>query len=531
MRLRSFLLLATVLASAGVGALEMAARSAARDLAQALEPVASLHYESAGIAINGSVRLREPRLTINRGIWKGSVLARVADLRGGGPLWLVTRAFRSRPRLPTLMRIHTRGLHLGDGASGVPLAGWFGTSDLALFENLGCGSDALSDKDRVRMGIETRERDDDFRYQFDALAHSLALSMDLHSEGVAAIHISAQLSGFTGAGWLEPAVLAKLRLARVSVGYQDAGYFARRNQFCAQWLGVSAAEFVEKHVEAVETFLGVRGITPGKEVLSLYQQLATRGGSLNLTSLPDNSWLPAEIKAYPKEDLLRLLNITARLEDAPPIMLRLSFAAPESPISIVSVVDPPVAVPVSIAGADNPVQDGFESGVDVGDSSTTSTEAAPSEIPASPMLNAPAVVANESRTAEDAATVEAASETANPMPTTTPQEPRIIASAPPPPEDSTLALVWKPGVIERLPRQAAPDKENSVVAKDRLPSMIGASVQLLTENGKRVDGDILSVSGNTVVLSIAVIRGNAELAVPLDVVREVRLRATGSASP
>ena len=529
MRLRSSLLLATLLVGVGVGALELVARSTARELAQALEPVATLHYESAGIAIDGSIRLREPRLTINRGIWKGRVMARVADLRGGGPFWLLAHALGRGPQLPEQMRIHTRGLHLGDEATGVPLGGWFGTSDLALFENLGCGSDALSDKDRVRMGIETHERDDEFRYQFAPPTHSLAISMDLHSKGVAAIHASAQLTGFAGKQWLEPAALTELRVARVSFGYQDFGYFARRNQFCAQWLGVSAAQFIEKHLEAVRAFLGVRGITPGREVLSLYEKLATGGGSLKLTSLPDSSWLPAEINAYPKEDLLRRLNITARLEDAPPIMLRLSFAAPESPLSITSVVDPPVAVPLTPVDADIPASDkpGFEAGVD----DSAATESVVAEAPVTSGLNTPSVVSAESTATQNSTADESDAEVVEVRPLSQSWERRVIASAPPPPKDSTLALVWKPGVIERLPEQTIPDKEYSVIGKDRLHGMIGARVQLLTENGKRVDGDVLKVSGGAVVLSIAVVRGKAELSVPLDVVREVRLRADSSDSP
>ncbi|MFZ1838898.1 MAG: hypothetical protein WAU20_09245, partial [Dokdonella sp.] len=115
MRLRSFLLLATLMAGAGGVALEFAARSAARDMAAAIEPFATLHYASAGIALDGSVRLRDPRLSVKQGVWKGSVLARVADLRGGGPFWLVAHALRSGGQLPVQMRIRARGLHLGEG--------------------------------------------------------------------------------------------------------------------------------------------------------------------------------------------------------------------------------------------------------------------------------------------------------------------------------------------------------------------------------------------------------------------------------
>lgn len=528
MRLRSFLLLATLVAGAGGVALEFAARSAARDMAAAIEPFAALQYASAGIALDGSVRLREPRLDVRQGAWKGSVLARVADLRGGGPFWLVAHALGSGARLPAQMRIRTRGLHLGEGPAGVPLSGWLGTTDLALFENLGCGSDALSDKDRVRMGVETRERDDELRYQYDADAHSMILSMDLRSENIAAVRADAELTGIPANGKLDPAALQKLRLARISISYQDSGYLARRNQFCAQWLGVSAAQFIDRHIEAVAAFLGARGIIPGEDVLALYQRLATHGGNLRLTSLPDSSWVPVRIEAYPKEDLLRLLNITARYEDAPPIMLRLAFATPERPVDITTVVDPPVAVastsaPDSTAAFAENGTDG-ESGASAapaGDEESTSsaapsTAAAPSSVQPPAASTAPAIAADNVAPADLA---------------NTQGERRIIASAPPPPKDSTLALVWKPGVIERLPPAPAANKEFVVVGKERLSGLVGNDILLVTENGKRFQGEVMRVSADAVVLSIAVARGNAELSVPLTGIREVRLRTRSGVSP
>ncbi len=528
MRLRSFLLLATLMGGASVVALEFAARSAARDMAAAIEPFATLQYASAGIALDGSVRLREPRLSVKQGVWKGSVLARVADLRGGGPFWLVTHALGSGARLPVQMRIRTRGLHLGEGPTGVPLAGWLGTTDLALFENLGCGSDALSDKDRVRMGVETRERDDELRYQYDGDAHSLILSMDLRSENIAAVRADAELTGFAANGKLDPAALQKLRLARISIGYQDSGYLARRNQFCAQWLGVSAAQFIDRHIEAVAAFLGARGIIPGQDVLALYQRLATHGGNFKLTSLPDSTWIPARIEAYPKEDLLRLLNITARYEDAPPIMLRLAFATPERPVDITTVVDPPVAVVTTPAPASTAPLAGTGAGGEAGTSAVPARDVEPATSPAPSTPAAPASV--QPAAASPPPTI-AADNSATPDLADTQGERRIIASAPPPPKDSTLALVWKPGVIERLPPPPAADKEFVVVAKERLAGLVGNDIQLVTENGKRFQGVVVRVSADTVALSIAVARGKAELSVPLKGIREVRLRKRSGVSP
>ena len=511
MRVRSFLLIAVMAAGVGVVALEFAARSTAVDIAQALEPAATLTYTSANIAFDGSIRLEQPSLKINRGIWKGSAQAAVADLRGGGWFWLIGHSLLADARLPARLKIRTRGFRLGDSEAGTSLSGWFGVSDLALFENLGCGSDALTDKDRKRMGIETREREDVFDFDYDAAAKTLAISMDLHSADIADIQGSAQLTGFDAEHWQQASELRQIRVARAGLSYRDSGYFARRNQFCAQWLGVSSSEFIERHIAALGTFLGARGVDPGKDVVSLYQRLVTRGGTLNLTSLPDNSWMVSEISAYPREDLLRLLNVTARLEDAPPIMLRLSFSEPEAPISIASVVDPPVAA---------------------ANDSLSVAEAKPAlvvegAVPLEPAMNTPSPLVSEvaasaspeASASQAAGAVEDSTESAA---SDTPRT-RVMASAPPPPKNSTLALVWNPGVIERLPTKPEREKRYTVVDKSRLAELKGMHVQFVSVNGKRVDGEIVSVAGDSLVLKIPVNRGSAELSVPLSTIKEVRL--------
>ena len=99
----------------------------------------------------------------------------------------------------------------------------------------------------------------------------------------------------------------------------------------------------------------------------------------------------------------------------------------------------------------------------------------------------------------------------------------MAASAPPPPKDSTLALVWKPGQIERLPPAKAKPRDYDIVALSNLSAYVGKRVQLLSTGGKLVDGEIQSVSPGNLVLLVQVGRGSAELNVPLGNVREARL--------
>ena len=529
MRLRNVLLLAVVGMAGGALALEFAARSAAVRMARALAPRAVLTYDSAGIALDGSVRLRAPRLEVRQGPWQGEIKAQSADLRGGGRFWLVGQSLASDPGLPGDLSLVVHGLTVSGSDGGNGVGSWLGTPGLALFENQGCGSDNLGDKDRAKMGVVAGPRVDHFEYHYDEAAKNLELMFELDSPNVANWQGYAEFGFFDPQRWAEPAAARELRLLRAGLSYHDPGYLARRNTFCAQWLGVSSAEFVDRHVEAVRSFLVSRGINPSADVLSLYQRLVTRGGSLNLASIPEASWVPAEFEAYPRQLLLRQLNITARLDDAPPIMLRLAFAEPEIPLYVVKSADKLAspAVPELALGP----------GAEVAPAAVAET--APVPVPAPVPAPAEPIETPAAEPAPQALVEQAQADPAPAQPTGTEaalppgddaakpsrvdSKGQVIASAPPPPPNSTLALVWEPGVIERLPPAEKKQPKYEVIAVARLDQYIGKRVQLVTVSGKRVEGEIDSVQPGNIVLLVQVGRGSAKLNVPVTNIREARL--------
>ncbi len=99
-----------------------------------------------------------------------------------------------------------------------------------------------------------------------------------------------------------------------------------------------------------------------------------------------------------------------------------------------------------------------------------------------------------------------------------------VASSEPPPPGSTLALVWKPGEIQRLPPPESPKPTHLVIPTTQIAAHVGQRIQLLTEGGRRVDGELKSVDATTVILLVEASSGRAELSVPLTQIREARLR-------
>jgi len=506
--LRKIFFALVVLAGAIAVGLEFAARTTARQFAAALSPVATLTYSGAGISLDGRIRLDEPRLALHQGPWPGIIAARRVELSQPGVFWLVAAVLDPSPERFGKLDIEAHGLELPDVTLGAPARGWLGLPVLVPFETIGCDVDTISDADRLRMGVVGGERRDRLSLRHDSGAAQLDLTLDLESPGVASQQVFISLSAYGSAIWSDARARQALRVTRAEVRYDDPGYLSRRNRFCAQRLGIAPDRFVAHHLEAVDAYLLANGIEAGEDVRSMYRQIVENGGTLSFASFPDANWIPDRMGSYSRPDLLRLLSVTVRHDNTPPVMLRLAFSEP----------------PVIEESEPGPVD-----AVVVG---TAPVPAASGPLPAAAATPDAAERTEPERVVEPPrppAVAEPVSTAAEPPAQASVQETRLGASAPAPPKDSTLALVWREGVIERLPQRSAPTRDYDVVAATSLGQYRDRRVRLLTAGGKLVEGRIKRIDGREVVLSVRVDRGEAELNVPIANIREARLvRSTGA---
>jgi hypothetical protein len=223
--------------------------------------------------------------------------------------------------------------------------------------------------------------------------------------------------------------------------------------------------------------------------------------------------------------MTRQLNLTARRNDAPPVMVRLSFKpandgqgpAPGSAETVATTAEPVTAKPAPAAPP----------------------------MPAAPTPKAPAVAVattppppNKPVPAPPAAAAVAKPPTPMPVPAppavpaspiagnapkpASPDPNAPQASGPPPPEGSTLALVWKPEV-DRLEAAPPAPRDYDVIEYSALSGYSGRFVRLLTTTGKKVEGRIIGVDSTAVGLRIQKAGGTAELQIPRSVIFEIRL--------
>jgi hypothetical protein len=352
------LCIVVALAIAALAGLKLAQHAAAKHevarIAAAIGPSMRLTYGDVGGALDGRVVLEKPKLEVLAGPAKGAVLrADRVTIDAGNVFWLVSRALTGDRAVPASLGLRLAGTTLGDDAvERLAAEGWFGIGSGVPFETLGCEPvRAFSARDYARMGLALRPRDDDVRYTYDPAAHTLRADIVSTTAPFATVSAHVEMSSFDPAAWLGDAHAAKAqRIEQVSLTYLDGGYLAQRNRFCAQLTGTDAAGYANRHLAAVKAFLDARGVELGDDVATLYRKLVADGGSAELSSLPEASFVPADFTAYAPENLLRELNVTVRRNTAPPILLRLAFVEPSSPPGEIGADDD---VPLEIAGNDD----------------------------------------------------------------------------------------------------------------------------------------------------------------------------------
>jgi hypothetical protein len=533
----------------------MAAESQLQRIAGALAPSLRLSYADVAGALDGRVILDSPRLEVLSGPVKGAVLrATRATLEPPGMFWLLQRIVTADTSVPRGLDVRLEGTSFSQEAvDRYAQEGWFGTTSLVPFETLGCEPvTAFSSRDYTRMGMTAYPREDELRYRYDPDAHTLRADVTATAAPFSTVTAHLDLSSFEPTAWFGNARAAKAeRVEQFALTWLDGGYLAKRNRFCAQLTGTDAATYADRHLAAVKSFLESRGIVPGDDVAKLYRKLAAEGGSAEISSLPEAQFVPADFAEYEPEDLLRALNVTLRRNTAPPILMRLAFVAPAPPAdadiaaALASITPPVTNTPAQSTAVAATTSDstGDTQATPESELPTTIAHAAPSKGEGMPLLsvaNAAALPIVEAPAAplpqppSEVIAVATPDETAPAWAVATHPsvDPRdaveaIPASAPPPPADSTAALVWRAPTIERLPVRTAQASVYVAIAPSSLGANVGARVRLLTAGGKHVEGRLKRLDGGEVVLLVFRDGGSAEMRIPAAGIRGAEIRRTG----
>lgn len=550
--LRNLLLSAVVLAIALKLALWTAAQQQAQWLAASLARWGTLSWSSAGGSFNGEIHLSGVRFQPKPGHEIASLSAAELTLRPPGLLWLLKRAITRDDTVPEQL-----GLRLKDAS--LPALErlatrtdppWFGPLSLVPFETFACGEPArLGPREYQSMHMQPALPQLELDYRLESAGTELRADARIVNAPFATLRLHLELKPFTLRLLDDAAAREALRIGSADLEYQDSGYLDRRNKYCARQTGLDVDTFVERHIAAVQERLKAAHLVPAEGVVEIYRDLQLKGGQIKLLSLPREDIAPAQYDTYDPEEVMRWLNLTARHNNAPPVLFKLFFLA--EPVQALAGIDralvhDPLAEPepetVVVRPEANPVL-ATTTGAAAALAPPAATPAPAPEAQPAPAAPAPAetvAAAPASPPAADSSRpgIErlpnrepAASAVVTARPSNTRIDPRIagIPSAPPPPPGSTAALVWQGPRIDRLPetRTAPRERPFSVVAYGGLSGLVGSRIVLITNAGKEIDGKIAAVDGDGVTVNVTRETGQARIYVERKRILEIRVPRRG----
>lgn len=554
--LRNLLLSAGVLALGVKLAVWFAAGQQAQWLADNVKRWGVLSWSGASGSFSGGVILSGVQFQPNAGFEQAAFSASAVKLQTPGLFWLLGRAITRDTDVPTELGLRIEDINLPAlrklaNENNPP---WFGAQSLVPFETFACGgSSELKQADFVSMQVQPRTPQLNLRYRYDTETHDLALDLTVENAPFGALNLHSELRQITARIVDDAAARDAVRIASADFSYRDTDFLRRRNQFCARETGVDVDGFIDRHIAAVQERLKTSHIVPAEGVVDMYRQLLRSGGEVKLLSLPREDIAPAQYDTYDPEEVLRWLNLTARHNDAPPVLFKLFFLA--EPVEALAGIDlalmhDPLAEPETVVvrpeenpvlattiganapkpgpatpnpgtGAQPPVPAATRPATTAATTTTTAgtTPAKPVPPPADPIATA------------SAPTDPATSAASRPAPRIDPRlDPRLagLPSAPPPPPGSTAALVWQGPRIDRLPeKDALHERPFAVISYEALNGQAGTRVVLITSGGKEIEGKVTEVSAAGVTVSVTRESGQARLFVERARILEIRVARRG----
>ncbi len=338
--LRNLLLSAGVLALGLKLALWLAAGQQAQWLADRLQRWGELSWTGASGSFDGDLTLSGVQFRPKAGFEAATLNAASLRLRTPGLFWVLRRAVTRDAGVPEQLGVYLQDVNLPlirtIAGGNAPL--WFGAQTLVPFETFACGGTAgLDAADFTSMQVQPKAPRLSVDYRYDAAAQQLEVDLRIDNAPFAQVGLRTELRQFSPQMLDDDAARERVRIASADFNFRDRDFLRRRNQFCARETGVDVDGFIDRHIAAVQERLKASHIVPAEGVVEIYRELLRGGGEFKLLSLPREDIAPAQYDTYDPEEVLRWLNLTARHNDAPPVLFKLFFLA--EPVEALAGID------------------------------------------------------------------------------------------------------------------------------------------------------------------------------------------------
>ncbi len=160
---------------------------------------------------------------------------------------------------------------------------FFGTP----LEALGCGDrQAFSPNDLVAMGYDSISMDTRFSYETNRSNNNMDFFVKFGVRDATSVTLEASIPSSQMPRSKESLLFQTPELVEFSVNVEDMSFNERRNKYCANLLGSSVDQFVDRHVKAVVAYLHDREIPVSEEVVNAYRRYVTESGNITIRANP-----------------------------------------------------------------------------------------------------------------------------------------------------------------------------------------------------------------------------------------------------
>jgi hypothetical protein len=159
--------------------------------------------------------------------------------------------------------------------------GIVGTESASIFEAQGCGEHEYWTDEELSSAMNLSTSPGTMTVEFSTEGDSVVRTTSFLTPGAGSATFVTKAEAIqTNRTMFSIPYSGKTRAVGMTVS--DAGFIKARNSFCAQFTGVSEAQFIDNHVASIERSMLAGGAKPSPQMMSVYKAFASNGGDLEL---------------------------------------------------------------------------------------------------------------------------------------------------------------------------------------------------------------------------------------------------------
>jgi len=315
------ILIVAILLGAGAGGyLWYSTKQEVDRIATMAKPFADISYGGIDVSPTGSVGVN--RLRIRPNLVNDSIS--IGAIRLNTPNFLALLDVRwqlSQNQLPKSLALSFQDFELslsGGILGGDPAGRAQANSPFDHLDALGCGPiTAFGVAEWREMGYDRFVGNMEIGYRVDSKNNVLELRMDSNMRDWATLNLEIDLSlAKPPESLAELALSLTPKLAKLNFVLRDDGFNQRRNVYCAAKAGKPVPEYLADHVQRVAERLRASGVVLGPGLIAAYQRYLIEGGALAITAMPPAPIDPAELHEYAPADIVKLLGLRMKVNEA-----------------------------------------------------------------------------------------------------------------------------------------------------------------------------------------------------------------------